>query len=259
MATPASGPTNELAAILERRKKKTDVVVNAPPKPKGAGGELAARLEKRASLAEPIEADLMVRANLEREASRRSSTAFNAGAEFSEFTRKEVSDYTNAFKAFDADHSGSLNMEELKKLMEKLGCPQTHTALLGMMREADEDRDGELNIREFFMIFKKAKAGTLTNSGLLDISNNVSEVDVSEVGVKGAKSFFESKITAVTASVNAEEEIRQEQAQKQLAKLEVKERKNNFKERLNFFNTQAPASATETPSAPQTIRRISGA
>jgi EF-hand domain pair len=74
--------------------------------------------------------------------------AFNPMLEFSEFTRKEIADYTATFKQYDADKNNSLNVEELKKLMEKMGHPQTHTALIAMIREVDEDRDGEISMRE---------------------------------------------------------------------------------------------------------------
>lgn len=39
-------------------------------------------------------------------------------------------------------------MEELKRMMEKLGAPQTHLALKHMIFEVDEDKDGRLNFRE---------------------------------------------------------------------------------------------------------------
>lgn len=33
-------------------------------------------------------------------------------------------------------------------MMEKLGAPQTHLSLKNMMREVDEDQDGQMNFRE---------------------------------------------------------------------------------------------------------------
>ncbi len=33
-------------------------------------------------------------------------------------------------------------------MMEKLGCPQTHLGLKGMIQEVDEDQDGMMNFRE---------------------------------------------------------------------------------------------------------------
>ena len=37
---------------------------------------------------------------------------------------------------------------ELKLMMEKLGEPQTHLALKAMIKEVDEDNDGQISFRE---------------------------------------------------------------------------------------------------------------
>ena len=37
---------------------------------------------------------------------------------------------------------------ELKLMMEKLGEPQTHLGLKAMIKEVDEDNDGEISFRE---------------------------------------------------------------------------------------------------------------
>lgn len=37
---------------------------------------------------------------------------------------------------------------ELKLMMEKLGEPQTHIGLKGMIKEVDEDNDGQISFRE---------------------------------------------------------------------------------------------------------------
>lgn len=45
------------------------------------------------------------------------------------------------------------------------------------------------------LIFRKASAGELSlDSGLMDIYNQMSEIDVDKEGVKGAKNFFQSKV-----------------------------------------------------------------
>ena len=48
---------------------------------------------------------------------------------------------------------------------------------------------------QFLLIFRKAAAGELLeDSGLNDLYRNVSEIDVHEEGVSGAKDFFTSKV-----------------------------------------------------------------
>lgn len=40
---------------------------------------------------------------------------------------------------YDEGNDGFLDLEELKKMMEKLGAPQTHIGLKEMIRDASED------------------------------------------------------------------------------------------------------------------------
>lgn len=55
---------------------------------------------------------------------------------------------------YDTGHDGFLCLTELKYMMEKLGAPQTHLGLKGMIQEVDEDNDGKISFREFLLIFR---------------------------------------------------------------------------------------------------------
>lgn len=46
--------------------------------------------------------------------------------EFKEFPLKKIRGLEQKFKEYDQDQDHALNIEELKKLMEGLGEPQTH-------------------------------------------------------------------------------------------------------------------------------------
>ena len=59
------------------------------------------------------------------------------------------------FEQFDQDKDNALNIEELKKLMEGLGEPQTHRAVKDMIALVDDDKDGKISFREFLMIFRE--------------------------------------------------------------------------------------------------------
>jgi Ca2+-binding EF-hand superfamily protein len=61
------------------------------------------------------------------------------------------------FKKYDQSGDGFINFNELKLMMEKLGEPQTHLGLKAILKEVDEDKDDQLDLREFLMIFRKAK------------------------------------------------------------------------------------------------------
>lgn len=55
---------------------------------------------------------------------------------------------------YDIGKDGFLDLNELKIMMEKLGAPQTHIGLKGMIAEVDEDKDGKISFREFLLIYR---------------------------------------------------------------------------------------------------------
>lgn len=159
----------------------------------------------------------------------------NVYTEFSEFSRKEIKDYETKFKMYNASGTGKLSFEELKAMMEKLGAPQTHLGLKDMIKEIDEDFDGQISFREFLLIFRKAAAGELAEDSGLSVLARQFEIDVDEVGVGGAKDFFEAKINAIRKTSKFEEEIRMEQEEKKLQEEERRKRQASFKERAALF------------------------
>lgn len=48
---------------------------------------------------------------------------------------------------------------------------------------------------QFLLIFRKAAAGELAEDSGLCVLARLSEIDVSTEGVKGAKTFFEAKVS----------------------------------------------------------------
>lgn len=155
--------------------------------------------------------------------------------EFTEFTRKEIKEFENKFKMYNASGSGTISLAELKVMMEGLGAPQTHLGLKTMIKEVDEDDDGAISFREFLTIFRRARAGELeVESGLGQLAS-LSEVDVDEVGVVGAKDFFEAKIKEVNKNSRFEEEIREEKEEKRRQEEEKKERQQAFRDRAKLF------------------------
>ena len=96
---------------------------------------------------------------------------------------------------YDIGKDGFLDLEELKRMMEKIGAPQTHLGLKAMIKEVDEDDDGKISFREFLLIYRKAEAGELTEESGLSQLAKLTEINVEEVGVNGAKNFFEAKVS----------------------------------------------------------------
>ena len=50
--------------------------------------------------------------------------------------------------SFDTNSDKFIDFDELKRMMEKVGSPQTHLALKAMIREVDEDGDNRISFRE---------------------------------------------------------------------------------------------------------------
>jgi hypothetical protein len=87
------------------------------------------------------------------------------------------------------------------------------------------------------MIFRKARNGELKeNSGLQQLCDQVMEIDVSEAGVKGAKSFFEAQALKQTFSSNYEREIRQEQEERRRLEEQKKKQRDEFMAKKSIFS-----------------------
>lgn len=164
------------------------------------------------------------------------SAAGNVYTSFPEFSRKQINDFKKQFEKYNESKTGYISEMELKRMMEKLGHPLTHIALKQVMMEIDIDNDGQVSFFEFVSIFAKSQKGELSacHEGLSQLVNAVS-VDVSEVGVGGAKNFFEAKSNALKASQSAEAEIKKEQEEKKKEREEAAARKKAFAERAAQF------------------------
>jgi len=191
--------SNELAAKLARQRLSAD----------GEGGAGDASPVKRA---EP----------------------FNPYTAFPEFTRKQIKEYQAMFKKYDTSRDGFIDLMELKMMMEKLGHAQTHAALKEMIAVVDDDNDGQMNFKEFLMIFKMAAAGELELQGLKEIAL-ASSVDVSKEGVGGAKNFFEAKEQQANQMGAFEAEIKAEQEERKKEAAAAAERKAAFKAKMASF------------------------
>ncbi|XP_036960455.1 EF-hand domain-containing protein D2 [Acanthopagrus latus] len=194
------------------------------PKIANADSELGAKLMRRDELNEG-----------QGERCQPSMRVFNPYTEFKEFSRSQIRDMEKMFKMYDAGKDNYIDLMELKLMMEKLGAPQTHLGLKNMIKEVDEDLDNKLSFREFLLIFRKAAAGELAEDSGLCVLARLSEIDVSTEGVKGAKTFFEAKVHAISESNRFEAEIRQEQDAKKKQAEEQKQRRAAFNDLKSAF------------------------
>uniref|UniRef100_A0A158PBM7 EF-hand domain-containing protein n=1 Tax=Angiostrongylus cantonensis TaxID=6313 RepID=A0A158PBM7_ANGCA len=154
-------------------------------------------------------------------------------AEFSEFSRKQIKFFTETFKKYDDDADGFIDFDELKRMMEKLGEAQTHIALKEIIRKVDEDQDGKISLREFFLIFRLAAQNQL---GCSEVFQKLADsIDVSKEGVLGAASFFQAKIEEQTKLSRFEQEIKEEHEERKRLEEEKKARREKFLQHKSIF------------------------
>ncbi|KAF0877685.1 CETN4 protein, partial [Crocuta crocuta] len=67
----------------------------------------------------------------------------------------EKEEILKAFKLFDDDDTGSITLNDIKRVAKELGENLTDDELQEMLDEADRDRDGEINEEEFLRMMKK--------------------------------------------------------------------------------------------------------
>ncbi|XP_058155875.1 EF-hand domain-containing protein D1 [Dasypus novemcinctus] len=219
---PPGRPRRDQAAEGGAGRPQAEPSTRAPAG--GADGELSAQLSRRLDITEGA-------------ARPRRRRVFNPYTEFPELSRRLIKDLERKFKLYDAGHDGYIDLMEMKLMMEKLGAPQTHLGLKGMIKEVDEDFDGKLSFREFLLIFHKAAAGQLhEDSGLMALAK-LSEVDVALEGVQGAKNFFEAKVQALSSASKFEAELKAEQDERKHKEQERSLRRAAFLELKAAFST----------------------
>lgn len=85
------------------------------------------------------------------------------------------------------------------------------------------------------MYFRKARAGELETDSGLDALARLTEINVDQVGVNGAKNFFEAKIEELAKTNRFHDEIIQEQEEKRREAEEKALRRQRFKEKTAVF------------------------
>jgi hypothetical protein len=65
-----------------------------------------------------------------------------------------------------------------------------------LIKEVDTDGDGTISLKEFVTLFRRRAKGELMSTGAANLVNIFNQsVNVNQVGVTGAKAFFEGKTT----------------------------------------------------------------
>ncbi|KRZ73875.1 Calmodulin-like protein, partial [Trichinella papuae] len=70
------------------------------------------------------------------------------------YTEEELEEFSAAFKMFDRDSNGTINIKELGVAMRMLGLNPTEDELLNMVNEFDVDGNGKIDFVEFCRMMK---------------------------------------------------------------------------------------------------------
>jgi calmodulin len=71
-----------------------------------------------------------------------------------EFTVEELQEFAQAFKMFDKNGDGTMNIKELGVAMRTLGLNPTEEELLNIVNEYDVDGNGKIDFGEFCKMMK---------------------------------------------------------------------------------------------------------
>ena len=103
-----------------------------------------------------------------------------------------------------------------------------------LIRAADKTGDGCLNLEEFVSIFRKVASEQLDETSALLAFVQMTEIDVSNCGVKGAKNFFEWQIKKSQDS-SFSKMIEDENRRKKEEEEERKRKKQDMARKISAF------------------------
>ena len=72
-------------------------------------------------------------------------------------TQEEIDGCRDAFLAFDRDRSGTIDVWELRQVLEAMGQRPTEEELFQMISEVDENMSGSIDFSEFLKVIENQK------------------------------------------------------------------------------------------------------
>ncbi|KJE94609.1 allograft inflammatory factor [Capsaspora owczarzaki ATCC 30864] len=86
---------------------------------------------------------------------------FLSSGTYEDLTEERLVEYRTKFMEYDLDHSGDIDLMELKQMMEKLGQAKTHLELKKMIAEVDLEGQGTISYRSFLTMMLGKKSSIL--------------------------------------------------------------------------------------------------
>jgi calmodulin len=72
-------------------------------------------------------------------------------------TQEEIDGCRDAFLAFDKDRSGTIDVWELRQVLEAMGQKPTEEELFQMISEVDDNMSGSIDFAEFLKVLQKRR------------------------------------------------------------------------------------------------------
>ena len=69
--------------------------------------------------------------------------------------QEKLDEYKEAFDMFDKDHSGTISVDEIAKIMKNFGNPMSKDDIKEMIKDIDTSGDGELDFDEFVTLMQR--------------------------------------------------------------------------------------------------------
>lgn len=69
--------------------------------------------------------------------------------------QEKLDEYKEAFDMFDKDHSGTISVDEIAKIMKNFGNPMSKDEIREMIKDIDTSGDGELDFDEFVTLMQR--------------------------------------------------------------------------------------------------------
>ena len=69
--------------------------------------------------------------------------------------QEKLDEYKEAFDMFDKDHSGTISVDEIAKIMKNFGNPLSKDEIREMIKDIDTSGDGELDFDEFVTLMQR--------------------------------------------------------------------------------------------------------
>jgi Ca2+-binding EF-hand superfamily protein len=73
-------------------------------------------------------------------------------------TQEEIDGCRDAFLAFDKDRSGTIDVWELRQVLEAMGQKPTEEELFQMISEVDDNMSGSIDFGEFLKVIENQKS-----------------------------------------------------------------------------------------------------